>query len=72
LIQINASIDLIGIVPIVMTFQHLYRARDYQPDLGDYGFALIRWMLNAIAISLIGAAIIIGLVIFSTIIHWGH
>lgn len=52
--------------------RNFYRVRDYQPDVSDYGFAFIRWMLNTIAILMVSAAIVFGLVVFSTIMRLGQ
>ncbi|MGA8969496.1 MAG: hypothetical protein WB499_09765 [Pseudolabrys sp.] len=57
------------LIGILLQMAHLYRVRDYQPDVSDYGFAFIRWMLNTIAILIVGAAIFVGLVISSMVIH---
>ena len=54
-----------------MILHQIYRAHHYSPDICEYGFGLIRWMLNVIAILVISAAIIvIGTVVAKTIYLW--
>ena len=56
---------------IAMILHQIYRAHHYSPDVCEYGFGLIRWMLNVIAILVISAAIIvIGTVVAKTIYLW--
>jgi hypothetical protein len=42
-----------------VTFHHPYRVR------GEYGFAIVRWTLNAIGILIVSSALFIGVVISS-------
>ena len=66
----NTNCDKLGL--IVMTFHHSYPVHHYPPDPGNSGFAFVRWTLNAIAILLVGATMLMGAVIFSVMIqHWG-
>lgn len=53
-----------------MAFHHPFRYRHYQPDPGEYAFALVRWTLNAIAVLIASTVIFTGFVLSSTI-HWG-
>jgi hypothetical protein len=47
-----------------------YRTHHYSPDVGEYGFWLVRWALNVISILAISAAIIvIGTLIVKTIYY---
>jgi hypothetical protein len=56
---------------IVVTFHHFYRVSHCPPDTGNYGFAFVRWTLNAIAILTVSAAMLMGTVISSAVIqHW--
>lgn len=48
-----------------MTFHHPYRVRHFPLDAGEYGFAIVRWTLNAIAILIVSSALFIGVVISS-------
>jgi hypothetical protein len=50
---------------IAVTFHHPYRVRHFPLDAGEYGFAIIRWTLNAIAILIVSSALFIGVVISS-------
>ena len=49
-----------------MTFHQPYgRLRHYPTVAGEYGFAFVRWTLNAIAVLIVSSALVFGLVISS-------
>ena len=54
-----------------MTLPLFYQAYHFSPDVGEYGFAPVRWTLSVIAILVMSAAIIvIGAVVVKTIYLW--
>jgi hypothetical protein len=53
---------------IAVTLYHPYRVRRCPSDVGDYGFAFIRWTLNAIAILMVSVAMFVG-VFISSLMH---
>jgi hypothetical protein len=48
-----------------VTYHHPYRVRHFPSDADEYGFAFVRWTLNAIAILIVSSALFIGLVVSS-------
>ena len=55
-----------------MSFHRPYRMLHYRSRVVAHEFAFIRWTLNAVAILIVSAAILMGTVIASTMIqHWG-
>jgi hypothetical protein len=57
-----------------MTVNQIYRRRYCTPDGGEYGFAFVRWTLNAIAgvvaMLIVSSAILVTILISDTIDRW--
>jgi hypothetical protein len=48
----------------------IFYARRFSPETEEYTFPLVRWVLDGLAILLIGGALFVGAAIAITILGW--